>query len=199
MTPEDAWQEEAYDRMVAEVLDAHKGDIADDIINEFVSERMGSYYRDHPDLTAPAEAAIEEARNLINVSPTASLVFSRSAVEMTLRDVLLKPIAFGMVHNQTTGPLIAELVVGNRHFTRLLFSILEGYGLDLKHDSRRGSSKNLWAEMEEIKQKRDRIVHCGEKTSHEMAKLSLEIATALLHKLYPHLRKVIAGEVATNF
>src|SRR5271157_5038433 len=80
MTPEDAWQEEAYDRMVAEVLNAHK----DDIVNESVSERMGSYYRDHPDLTAPAEAATEEARNLVNVSPAASLVFSRSAAEITL-------------------------------------------------------------------------------------------------------------------
>jgi hypothetical protein len=190
MTPEDAWQEEAYDHMVAEILESHK----DDIISEFVSERMASYYRSHPDVTAQAQSAIEEAHGLIDVSPTASLVFSRSAVEITLRDVLLKPVAYGMVHDETAGLLIAELVIGNRHFTKLLFSVLENYGLDLKRAVRGGSSKSLWAEMEEIKETRNRIVHYGEKASHDIAKLSLEIATILLHKLYPHLRSAITGE-----
>jgi hypothetical protein len=90
MTPEDAWQEEASDRMVAEILESHK----DDIIDEFVAERMGSYYKDHPNLTAPAKAALEEARNLLYVSPAASLVFSRSAVEITLRRNNIKRCAF---------------------------------------------------------------------------------------------------------
>ncbi len=118
ITPEEAWQEEAHDRMVEEILESHR----EDIIDEFVSERMASYYRNHPDLTAPAEAAIDEARDLLEVSPTASLVFSRSAIEITLRDVLLKPVAFGMVHDENAGSLMADLAIGNRHFTRLLFS-----------------------------------------------------------------------------
>jgi len=125
MTLGDAWQEEAYDKMVAEILASHK----EEIIDEFVSERMGSYYRSHPDLTVPAEAAIEEARNLIDVSPTASLVFSASAIEITLRDVLLKPVAFGMVHDENTGLLNADLVVENNRFKTLLLTILEDYGL----------------------------------------------------------------------
>ncbi len=102
ITPEEAWQEEAYDRMVEEILESHK----EDIIDEFVSERLASYYRNHPDLTVPTESAIKEARHLLEVSPTASLVFSRSAIEITLRDVLLKPVAFGMVHDEKAGSLI---------------------------------------------------------------------------------------------
>jgi hypothetical protein len=81
ITPEGASQEEAYDRMVEEIMEAHK----DDIITEFVTARMRSYYLSHPQLTEPAKAAIEEARKLIDVSPAASLVFSRSATEITLR------------------------------------------------------------------------------------------------------------------
>lgn len=188
MTLEEAWQEEAYDRMVKEILESHR----DDIINEFVSERMASYYREHPDLAAPTEAAIDEARRLLELSPTASLVFSRSAVEITLRDVLLKPVVFGMIHDDNAGPLMAELAVGNRHFTRLLFIILEDYGLDLKHATRQPGAKSLWAEIEEIKEIRNRVVHYGDKATPDQAALSLELADILLHKLYPHLRKQLA-------
>ena len=39
-TLEDALEEEAYARMVDDVISAHK----DDIISDFVSERMKSYY-----------------------------------------------------------------------------------------------------------------------------------------------------------
>ena len=56
-TLEDALEEEAYARMADDVISAHK----DDIISDFVSERMKSYYLNNPHLTAPAEAAIEEA------------------------------------------------------------------------------------------------------------------------------------------
>ena len=69
------------------------GSNRDDIINEFVSERMASYYLNHPDLTSATQAALDEARSLLPINPTASLVFSRSATEIVLRDVLMKPIA----------------------------------------------------------------------------------------------------------
>jgi hypothetical protein len=99
MTWEEAQAEEAYDHMVEEILSSHKDEIIDkfleshkdDIIDEFISERMTAYYRHHPNLTVPADTAIGEAQKLIEISPAASLVFSRSAVEITLRDVLLKP------------------------------------------------------------------------------------------------------------
>ena len=155
MTLEEAQEEEAYAHMVEEILSSHKGEIIDEfieshkdnIIDEFISERMTAYYRHHPNLTAPADTAIGEAQKLIEISPAASLVFSRSAVEITLRDVLLKPVAFGMVHDENNGPLIAELVIGSHNFTRSLFNVLEDYGLDLKQVSH----KKLWEEMEEIK------------------------------------------------
>jgi hypothetical protein len=202
MTSEEAWEEEAYDHMVEEILASHKNEIIeeilashkDEIIDEFISERMSSYYQDHPNLTAPAEAAIEEARTLIDISPAASLVFSRSAVEITLRDVLLKPVAFGMVHHDENAWLIAELVIGNREFTKLLFSVLEDHGLDLKEVTRPGSEKKLWVEMDEIKDIRNKILHRGEKVSQDVAKLSLEIAIMLLQRLYPDLRKCILGK-----
>ena len=62
MTPEDAWREEAYGQMVKEILESHR----EEIIDEFVSERMASYYRNNPDLSAAAESALAEARSLLS-------------------------------------------------------------------------------------------------------------------------------------
>ena len=177
MTWEEAQEEEAYAHMVEKILSSHKGEIIDDfleshkedIIDEFISERMAAYYRHHPNLTVPADTAIGEAQKLIEISPAAPLLFSRSAVEITLRDVLLKPVAFGMVHDENNGPLIAELVIGSHNFTRLLFNVLEDYGLDLKQVRRPGSHKKLWEEMEEIKQIRNRILHSGGTASRDAA------------------------------
>lgn len=187
MTPEDAWREEAYDHMVEEILELHR----EDIIDEFVSERMALYYRNHPDLTTATEAAINEARSLLKFSPTASLVFSRSAIEIALGDLLLKPIAFGMVHDENAGSLMVELAIGNQQFKKLLFSVLEDYGLDLKKEVRDGGANNLSAEIQETVEIRNLILHRGEKASKEQAERSLEIAEILLNKLYPNLRKRI--------
>ena len=202
MTWEEAQEEEAYSRMIDEILASHKDDIIDeflaehkdDIIDEFLSERMTSYYRDNPDLTASADTAIEEAQKLIDISPRASLVFSISAVEITLRDILLKPVAVGMVHDDKTGPLIADFIIRSNSFTKLLLKILEDYGIDLKQFTRTGSDKKLWTEIEETKKLRNDVLHHGGIVSQEDAKLSLDIAIILLKKLYPALRKCVVGQ-----
>ena len=179
MTLEEAWREEDYDQMVKEFLESNR----EVIIDEYVSERIASYYQKNPDLAAAAESARGEARSLLESNPTASLVFSRSATEIALRDVLLKPIAYGMVHNENTGSLMAELAVRNQQFTKLLFSALEDYGVDLTKIFRNGAFNNLWAEIQEISKTRNKILHLGRKASKEQAERSLEIATMLLDSL----------------
>lgn len=186
MTPEDARFEEGYDQLVKEILESHR----EEIIDEFVSKRMASYYRNNPDLSAAAESALAEARSLLSGNPTASLVFSRSATEIALRDVLLKPIAHGMVHDEHGGALMVEIAIRNQPFTKLLFGVLEKYGINLKSLSREGASNNLWAEIQEIANTRNQILHHGgTKATNEQAERSLEIAIILLDKLYPYLRK----------
>jgi len=190
MTPEDAWREEAYDRMVEEVLETHR----EQIVEEFVAARMASYYRQNPDLSAAAERMLDEAIRLLKISPSASLVFSYAAIEITLKNVLLKPVAFGMIHDELTGPLITDLVINNRQFTKLLFQVLREYGFDITTQKRQGSSISLWEEMKDLRTLRNGVVHSGEPTSNEQAALSLRYAKFLLHKLYPQVRALIIGE-----
>ncbi len=70
--------------------------------------------------------------------------------------------------------------------------MLEEYGIDLKSLSRKGACNNLWAEIQEITNTRNQILHHGgTKASHEQAERSLEIAVILLDKFYPYLRKQV--------
>ena len=184
MTLEDAWREEAYDRMVEEVLESYR----EEIIDDFLSERVASYYQRHPDLTAGPESALLEARSLLKSSPTASLVFSRSATEIMLRDVLLKPIAYGMVRDEHVGSLMVEAAIGRHQFAKLLFGVLEEYGIDLKRRFRKGVAKDLWEEIQEVAKIRNQILHHGKTASDEEAWRSLEVAIELLEKIYPDLR-----------
>lgn len=184
ITPDEAWQEAAYERMVEEILDDHQ----DEIVGQFVSARMASYYVEHPNLLSPAVAALEEARRLKGVSPSACLVFAQATIEIALRDAILKPVVFGMVHDENTGSLIAELAVGNKQFTKLLFAVLETYGFDLKKAKRQNSSKNVWEEMTEVQKLRNSVIHRGEMASEQDASLALEISRIIVEELFPHMR-----------
>lgn len=175
------------DRMVEEILEDNK----DQIIDEFVTERMASYYAKHPGFDVPAKNAIQDARDLLNSHPTASLVFSGSATEMALRDVLLKPVVYGMVHEESTAEGIAGLVIRNSKFQTLLFDILKKHGVDLEKIKRPKSANTLWMEIKKIKDIRNRVLHSGEKATREDAEISLELAEIIIEGVFPHLKKKI--------
>ena len=97
-----------------------------------------------------------------------------------------------MVHDEHGGALMVELAIRNQQFTKLLFGVLEEYGIDLKSLSRKGAPNNLWAEIREIANTRNQILHHGgTKASNEQAEQSLAIAVVLIDKLYPYLRNQV--------
>ena len=70
--------------------------------------------------------------------------------------------------------------------------MLEEYGINLKSLSRKGTSNNLWAEIQEIANTRNQILHHGgTKVTNDQAERSLEIAVILLDELYPYLRNQV--------
>lgn len=190
-TLEDARMEEAYDRLVDDVLATHK----DNVIDEYLSKKLLSYYEDNPDLTKPANFLIEEARKILGQSPTASFVLSAASVEVTLRDVILKPVASGLIHHDDVGPLMVDIIIDGGRFTPLLLRILEGYGMDIKKDKRSGSEQPLWNEIQDLRRLRNRIVHGGEPATDGQAQNALQVAELILFSLFPQLRKTIESMV----
>ena len=189
--PEEAWIDEAwhdqFHDQALEYLEAFR----EDIIEGFIADRARDYYRLHPDLAEAAEFALKDARLLLDINHRASLVFSRAATEIALRDVILKPIAFGMVNDDKSGALMVELALDNQRFSKLLLAILDDYGIQLRTFTREGSSVNLWKEIDDMKKVRNRIIHTGGGASREQAETSIQIAELVLGEMYDYMREQI--------
>ncbi len=179
-TPEDV----AYDEWIDQILEENK----DDIISEYVYERLGSYYQSHPDVDERAKALLHEAEHCLETSPTASLVISWTAIEIALKQLLLRPVVFGMVHDENTATVIAELLLRNRSFERLLIHILEDRGLDIRARKRDGANVSLWDELQQIKQLRNNVIHEGSLVGLKEAQWAIKLAGVLVKRVYPWLR-----------
>ena len=105
MTPSDAAWEEFYDKMSEELYQEHK----DQAINEFTEEQLQSFYLENQNLMRPAVDAIQEGKKLQEDQYfSAALVFFVSAIEILLKTTLLKPVIYGLIHNEVLAEVIAE-------------------------------------------------------------------------------------------
>lgn len=158
-------------------------------VEEFTAERLQSFYIKNPLLAQPALAALVESRALLISHPAAALVFAATATEVGLKEVLLKPVVFGMVHSESAASLITELTVSHscvERFRDLLYQILSEHGgVDLGSFARPSSSKKLWEEIREIQKRRNVILHRAEQSSVEDARQSIDVASAVLETLFP--------------
>ena len=68
-----------------------------------------------------------EARNLIKTSITAAFVFSAIAMEVALKETLLKPIVHGLVHAGSVASLVTDLVMGHRSMDRYKDLLLKSF------------------------------------------------------------------------
>jgi len=181
MTPDEAEYEEFMDRLYEE----HK----EQAIDEFTAELLQSYYRSNCLIAKPAFDALVEARNLMKTSITGAFVFSAIAMEVALKERLLKPIVHGLVHAGSVASLVTDLVMGHRSMDRykdLLLQILREHGgVDLLSYKRSGSEKSIWDEIKRVQTKRNLIVDTAQVASEEEASLALNVAFTIMETLFP--------------
>lgn len=180
-TPHEAEYEEFMDRLYEE----HRGQA----IEEFTAELLQSYYRSNGHLAKPAFDALIEARNLMKTSITAAFVFSAIAMEVGIKETLLKPVVHGLVHAGSVASLVTDLVMSHRSMDRykdLLLQILREHGgVDLLSYKRPGSAKNMWDEIKTVQIKRNHVVHVGQVATQGDTSLALSVATTVLETLFP--------------
>ncbi len=181
MTPDEAQYEDYMDQLYEE----HK----EQAIQEFIDERLQSYYGEHRLLAESAFAALTEAKKLIDGYATAAFVFSAIAVEVGLRETLVKPIVFGLVHTLSVASLITDMVLSRpdqKKYRDLLLHLLREHGdVDLHSYKRSGSRRPIWEEITEVKKKRDLIVHRAQTATSNEATLALGVASTVLENLFP--------------
>ncbi|MCX5717556.1 MAG: hypothetical protein NTW44_04440 [Nitrospirae bacterium] len=182
-TEEDARMDEFWDQMSKELYPEHK----EQAIEEFTTERLQSFYLKNPEILAPGIRMYIEAKELQEKHPSASYVFATSAIELFLKSSLLKPVVYGLVHNESLAEIIVETALGSPGFERYkkLLSRLftELIKLDITKAMNIGSDKCLLQEASEIQAKRNKIIHQGMVVGADDAKFAIGVAYGVLHHI----------------
>ncbi len=178
-------EEARYEEWIIELYQEHRV-LA---IEEFTAERLQSFYVANPLVAEAPLRSLAEARRLLPEHFTAAHIFAAIAVEVGLKVTLLKPVVYGLVHSESIAGIIADLVIRYTSLSKFndpLFRILSEYGgVDLKSFKRSGSSKPLWEEMQELQQRRNKIIHQADLVSKEEATKAIAIASEILEALFP--------------
>jgi hypothetical protein len=149
---------------------------------EFKWDRLRSYYVANPALVVPAWETLEESRRVRNTSPRAALVLATTSSEIVISQGILRPMVFGLVHNESVANVVADTVLAHRginRFKELLIAIAsELAGVDLTAYKRTGATRPLWSELELNQRTRNGVVHLGAPADMNAAAFAIEVATA---------------------
>jgi len=194
-----AEDEYAYDEYMTQLYEEHKNQA----IEEFTFERLQSYYRDNRLLAKPAFTTLCEAKSLMDLTATAGFVFAAIAMEVGLKETLLKPIVSGLVHMPSVASLVTDLAVSNRGMDKygklLLQALREHGGVDLDTYTRPNSNTPVWQEMMEVQHKRNLIVHKANSASQIDADLALAVAGTVVEGLFPTVVKKMGLHLHDGF
>jgi len=175
-TPEDIARDQWYSDLVDQ--------ISKEAINQFTLDRMRSYYVNNRSLAVKLVAMFREAESLQVPSPTAATVLFTTAIELGLKIALLKPVIYGLVHNESAADLVSDLAVKHNGFDRfkpLLARVLAEYGdIDFNAFTIEGHKKTMWEEITLLQDARNGIVHRAEFASSETAELAKQVAAKII-------------------
>lgn len=168
------------------------------IVDDFASVRLQSYYVANPDVLLPSDRALTYAQTLFAQYPTAALVFAVSASEVCLVNTLLKPIVHGLVHADNTAGLIVDLVgaSGTERLMKGLFRVLAVHGgVDLATYAIAGSSASMRDAFLATRERRHAILHRGEEATVEDAEKALSVARTMIQRVFPQVMTALGLHV----
>lgn len=194
MTEDEARYEEAMEALYNE----HK-EIA---IEEFIEERLQSYFISHPDIIQNSIFALQESKNLLKNHPTSAFIFSSIAIEVVLKLSIIKPFVYGVVHSESVASIVTDMVIkqpGIDRFSKFLFQAVKDFcGVDFKNYKRKNSKIALWEEMNGVQQKRNLIMHNASFVSADDAEFALTIAKCLLESVFPMIIEKVGFHIHSD-
>jgi hypothetical protein len=182
-TEEDARWDELWDQMSKELYPEHK----EQAIDEFIRERLQSFYLKNPTILTPGIRMYQEARELEKNHPSASFVFATSAIELFLKAALLKPVVYGLVHNDPLAEIVVETALSQSGFERYkeLLSRLfrELVGINVETLKNFESNDCLLKEASKVQKTRNKIIHQGILVANKDAQFAINVAYGVLHHI----------------
>ena len=184
MSPEEAAVEEAIDRLAEELYEDHKYRA----IDEFISERLTSFYVSNPMVMRPAVEAIQEGKRLqSNGHNAAALVFFVTAIEVLLKATLLRPVLYGLIHNEAVAEIFVQEAIKQTGFDRyekLIANLFEELAGDqLNEVTRQHAERPILSECKQLQKIRNGIVHRGDKCETTDAERARLVAIAVFERV----------------
>ena len=179
---QDAALDDFYDQMSKELYSEHK----EQAIDEFIEMRMRSYFLMHPEIINTPMECFRHATECSDISPRSAVVLFTTAMELYLKSVLLKPVLYGMIHNENVAALIVETTTkqsGLSRYNKLLTLLCnQAAGVNLS-DIDQLDWKSRFAEVEETQSVRNRIVHQGYQATQHEAEKARNVAVNILTRM----------------
>jgi hypothetical protein len=186
----DAAMDAFYERMSDELYPEHK----EQAIDEFIEERMHSFYLKNSNIIQPPIDCYHHANELMDVSTSCALIMYTTAIELFLKSVLLKPVLYGMIHNEHIANMIVDISTNQTGFSRYskLLSALCLFAAGTKLSDIEGMTKKpILIEAEEVQRIRNRVIHQGYvATSNEMKMAKNNAHLILLDVVEPVLNNM---------
>jgi hypothetical protein len=172
-TDEEYAREEGYSNMLEE--------LSPRVIEEHISEKLVSYYKDQPKILNTFTNAFYKAEKLLNEKHfSASLVFSASAIEIAIKNVLLKPLIFGQINNSSLADSIVENALsqtGFKRYKKLVYEIFQEItGLSLSSLLIENSKQTLFSGAVQTQELRNSCLHNGVEITEAQAEWALSVA-----------------------
>ncbi len=174
------WGDWEHDAMMDEMFES----ISNEAINDFKNETQIAYYWSHKDLLIPAMNTFKSAKELMNASFFTAFTTS---IEIFLKTGILKPIVYGMIHNELTAKIITDLFLSHTGILRYKKALIElckaTVKLNLEEISGTQEGIKLINEIEPIQKIRNKIVHQGYIVNEEEHARVFNVASKILDEI----------------
>jgi hypothetical protein len=137
----------SYDEHDA-MIDAYQEQIDEEnyeqAIYEFTAESLTSYYDKNPSIAEHTYKFFKKAEVLFPDHPEATFILAASAIEVGIKNIFVKPIVHGLIHNEYMAEYVTNVINYQKAdpLRDLLFEILKQYGgINFKKYQRKGAKK----------------------------------------------------------
>lgn len=156
----------------------------DEIIDEFRSERLSSYYLKYPTVILPAFKSLNKGKSLYEIGHySAAFVFFISAIEIFLKAGIIKPVVYGLVHNENLADIILDMTAGQTgviRYKKLLKKLISTF----TNEDTEKDFDLFFGKFGTMQDRRNDIIHkgddCSEKDAEDAGKIANEAFTSIV-------------------
>lgn len=188
--------------------DEYEAEMAERAVEEFQTERLQSFYKDHLDLALKPINLWKEASSVLEKSPSAALVLAFASIEVGFKSIIVRPIISGLVHEESLASLVTEVFIKGAKqdgVLKIVHQVLKKYtSIDLEQIRLPHHDKPYRTDLNEAQELRNGVIHRGEACSKEDAERVIELADHLWNVifvdvikslgLHTHDKQMICGE-----